>query len=76
MIKQDIIIEILKTIPGTLNVIDRDYNILVAGGEITRTFENIEQIIGKKCHKVFQERDKPCPWCKVHRVIPQLSEKN
>ena len=69
MIKQDMIIEILKTIPGTLNVIDRDYNILVAGGEITRTFENTEQIIGKKCHKVFQERDNPCPWCKVHRVI-------
>ena len=69
MIKQHIIIEILKAIPATLNVIDTDYNILAVGGEITRTFENIEQIIGEKCYKVFQKRDNPCPWCKVDRVI-------
>jgi PAS domain S-box-containing protein len=69
MTQHHIILEILKTIPGTLNVIDTDFNILMVGGEITRTFEDIEQVIGKKCHKVFQERDNPCPWCKVDRVI-------
>jgi len=69
MIKQHIVVEILKAIPATLNVVDTDYNILAVGGEITRTFEDIEQVMGKKCHKVFQERDNPCPWCKVDRVI-------
>jgi two-component system cell cycle sensor histidine kinase/response regulator CckA len=68
-IKQDTLLEILKAIPGTLNVVDTDYNILAVGGEIARTFENVHRIIGKKCHKVFQKRDNPCPWCKVDRVI-------
>jgi hypothetical protein len=69
MIKQHIILEILKTIPGTLNVVDTDYNILAVGGEIARTFEKTEQIIGKKCYRVFQKRENPCPWCKVDKVI-------
>jgi PAS domain S-box-containing protein len=69
MIKQHIILEILKTIPGTLNVVDTDYNILAVGGEIARTFEKTEQIIGKKCYRVFQKRQNPCPWCKLDKVI-------
>jgi PAS domain S-box-containing protein len=69
MIKRQIILEILKAIPGTLNVVDTNYNILMVGGELARTFEDIDQIIGKKCHKIFQKRDNPCPWCKVNTVI-------
>ena len=69
MIKPHIILEILKAIPGTLNVIGTDYNILMVGGEIARTFGNTDQIIGKKCHTVFQKRDNPCPWCKLAIVM-------
>ena len=69
MNKDEIVLEALKTIPGTLNVTDMDYNILLAGGEIARTFENLDQIIGKKCYEVFQKRDNPCPWCKIDTVI-------
>ena len=61
--------EILKTIPATLNVVDTDYNILAIGGNISRISKGTEKIIGKKCHKVFQKRDKPCPWCKIGHVI-------
>jgi two-component system cell cycle sensor histidine kinase/response regulator CckA len=69
MTKDEIILEALKTIPGTLSVIDTDYNIQLVGGEIARTLENIGQVIGKKCYEVFQERDNPCPWCKIDRVM-------
>jgi PAS domain S-box-containing protein len=61
--------EIVKTIPATLNVVDRDYNILAIGGNISRTYESDNKIIGKKCHKVFQQREHPCPWCKIDQVL-------
>ena len=67
--RQDITLEILKTLPGTLNVIDTGYNIVMVGGEIARTLESIDRVIGEKCYKVFQERDNPCPWCKVDNVL-------
>jgi len=67
--QQHIAPEILKTIPATLNVVDTEYNILAIGGNILRTSESPDKIIGKKCHKVFQKRDKPCPWCKIGQVI-------
>ncbi len=66
---QHTVLEILKVIPGTLNVVDKDYNILAVGGEITRKIEDTSRIIGEKCYKIFQERDTLCPWCKVGRVI-------
>ena len=67
--RQDITLEILKALPGTLNVIDTGYNIVMVGGEIARTLESIDGVIGKKCYKVFQKRDNPCPWCKVDKVL-------
>jgi len=69
MTEQLITAEILNTIPATLNVVDTDYNILAAGGAITRTLESIDKIIGKKCYRVFQKRDNPCPWCKIDKAI-------
>ena len=51
--------KILETIPATLNVVDTDYNILAIGGNISRTSQSKDKLIGKKCHKVFQKRDDP-----------------
>ena len=68
-IQEHIAPEIVKTIPATLNVVDRDYNIVAIGGNISRTSERNNRIIGKKCHKVFQKRDYPCPWCKIDQVL-------
>jgi PAS domain S-box-containing protein len=68
-IQEHIAPEIVKTIPATLNVVDRDYNILAIGGNISRTSESNNEIIGKKCHEVFQKREHPCPWCKIGQVL-------
>lgn len=68
-IQEHIAPEIVKIIPATLNVVDRDYNILAIGGNISRTSESNNKIIGKKCHEVFQKRDNPCPWCKIDQVL-------
>jgi len=69
--KEILILEVLKAIPATLLVVDIDYNILMVGGEIIRTFENTDQLIGQKCYKVFQKRDTPCTWCKIAKVIQE-----
>ncbi len=69
MTERHIAADILNSIPATLNVVDADYNILAAGGAITRTLESIDKIIGKKCYRVFQKRDNPCPWCKIDKAI-------
>ncbi|MCK5185884.1 MAG: PAS domain-containing protein [Deltaproteobacteria bacterium] len=66
---QHIALEILKAIPGTLNVVDKHYNILAIGGEIARKIGDTSRIIGEKCYKVFQEKNIPCSWCRVGRVI-------
>jgi PAS domain S-box-containing protein len=67
--QDDIAPEILKAIPASLNVVDIHYNVLAFGGNILRTSESLDKIIGRKCHKVFQKRDRPCPWCKIGQVI-------
>ena len=69
MTEQLIAADILNSIPVSLNVVDTDYNILAIAGEITRTFESIDKIIGKKCYRVFQKRDNPCPWCKIDKAM-------
>lgn len=69
MTEQHIAADILNSIPATLNVVDTDYNILAIAGKITRTFESIDKIIGKKCYRVFQKRDNPCPWCKIDKAM-------
>ena len=71
MIRQDVVLEILKALPGTLNAVDKDYNILMVGGEIARTFQEIDHVIGKKCYSVFQNAESPCPWCKIDKVLQE-----
>jgi PAS domain S-box-containing protein len=61
--------KILETMPATLNVVDTDYNILAIGGNISRTSQSKDKIIGKKCYEVFQKREDPCPWCKIDEVM-------
>ncbi|MBN1226807.1 MAG: PAS domain S-box protein, partial [Deltaproteobacteria bacterium] len=70
ILKREIfILEVLKALPATLLAVDRDYNILMVGGEIIRSFKNSDQLLGQKCYMVFQKRDTPCTWCKIPTVI-------
>jgi len=64
---------IINSLPGDLLVVDSQFNIILANksrlkGGIT-AYESIEQVRGKKCYRVFQDKDHPCPWCKVADVL-------
>lgn len=64
---------VLNGIPGYLNILDRDMNILnlndnmlaVCGATGARG-----KVIGRKCHEVFHDTNVPCPQC----LVPQVME--
>mgnify|MGYP006276821025 CR=1 FL=1 len=64
---------IINTLPGSLIVIDRNYNILTANSSKFRLdlaeVDSSQDLIGKKCHKVFFNNEKTCPWCAVKQVM-------
>ena len=70
---QSLFSSIIDTMPGTLNVLDHDYNLLAVNANRIKLdltpFDSIEELIGKKCYEVFQKRQQPCPWCKIDRVL-------
>ena len=62
---------IVEALPGYLNVVDQDYNILRSN---MLKSENVH--LGDKCHvgdgrcyEILRGRSSPCPWCMTKRVI-------
>src|SRR6056297_3312494 len=70
---QSLFSSIINTMPGTLNVLDHDYNLLALNANRIKLnltqYDSVEELIGKKCYEVFQKMDQPCPWCKIDKVL-------
>src|SRR6056297_2713398 len=64
---------IINSLSGILMVIDKDYRIILVNTSkfmsAKDVYDSPEQLKGKLCYKVFFDRDKPCPWCKMQLVI-------
>jgi PAS domain S-box-containing protein len=64
---------IIDALPGTLNVVDTEYNILRSNMFKSETiFGSVADCVhtaGRKCFDIFQQRDTPCPWCKIGQVL-------
>ncbi|NCC04887.1 MAG: PAS domain S-box protein [Proteobacteria bacterium] len=64
---------IIDVMPGSLSVMDSEYRVVNANrykaqsifGETTDGME----IFGRKCFSLFQNRDVPCPWCRMEEVL-------
>jgi|GEM_PF-1793407 len=73
MRKEEIFDSIVSNMPGILNVIDKEYNILETNNADMRLektpHETVEETRGKKCYSAFMQRDKPCTLCKVEEVL-------
>lgn len=61
---------LVENIDFTLNLIDTDYNLLMAN-PISAKRRNIrlEDMLGKKCYEVFEKRNTVCPHCVAARAI-------
>ena len=64
---------IVNTMPGTLNVMDPEYNLLALNENRIKldlaSIQSPDELLGKKCYEVFQKRQTPCPWCKIDNVL-------
>jgi len=63
---------VFDTIPGVVNVIDRDYNILTISGNKSfgnRKIPDDGKAVGRKCYDVTRGTSSVCPECAVARVF-------
>ncbi len=61
---------LFNSLPGIINVVDTDFNVLDVSSGFIDAFSKLEekQVIGQKCYKVHKKRDSICPECLVKRV--------
>lgn len=62
---------VLNSIPGSVNIIDRNFNIKFISKPNLRSpfIDNNENLIDTKCYEYIQGHRKPCPWCEVQDVF-------
>lgn len=58
---------IINTIPGMINIVDKDYNIMNASENLVKGFgyNSFDKICGRKCYEVYKGRKEPCLECSV-----------
>ncbi len=54
---------IFNAIRDGVSILDRNFNIVRVNYWMEKKYSSGKSLIGKKCHKIFQKRDSPCPWC-------------
>lgn len=72
---QNLLNSILKVIPGSLNVVDKDYNLILSNKEqYLLNTEDAKNNQGTKCFKAYHHRDEPCTWCNIENVFKTGNE--
>ncbi|WP_321431284.1 PAS domain S-box protein [uncultured Methanolobus sp.] len=70
---KEMLCSIVDTLPGSLNVVDTEYNIISLNNADFRlqvaNCDSINELLGRKCYEVFMKRTSPCSWCKVEEVL-------
>jgi len=77
---------VFDAVQDGITVRDRDLTVIRTNRWVERKFASEMPLVGKKCYRVFQKRDSPCPWCpaiptmetgKPHsQVVPYPSAEN
>ncbi|WP_321420256.1 ATP-binding protein [uncultured Methanomethylovorans sp.] len=70
---KELLQSIIDILPGTLNVVDTEYNVIAMNNIDFRLrlakCDSVSDVLGKKCHEAFMQSSSPCPWCKVGEVL-------
>lgn len=70
---KELLQSIIDILPGTLNVIDTEYNVIAMNNVDFRlrlaNCDSVSEVIGKKCYEAFMQNSSPCPWCEVEEVL-------
>jgi PAS domain S-box-containing protein len=59
--------EIIKSVEDDMIMIDKTYRIVFANHRAKKVFG--ENMVGKKCHKLYYEREKPCEHCMAQKTF-------
>jgi len=63
---QNLFKSILRILPGSLNIVDRDFRLLMSNKEQSLINQpETNDNIGSRCYHIFQKQSKPCPWCHI-----------
>jgi len=60
---------IIDAIQDGVTILDPDLNILKVNKQQNIIYEKYKPLIGKKCYKVFHQRNTPCPACPTIKVL-------
>ncbi|MBN2894275.1 MAG: EAL domain-containing protein [Campylobacterales bacterium] len=69
--------DVLNAITDGISVLDRDLNVLMVNRRMETLFQG-QELVGRKCHQVYQSLDEICPFCptiksfetgEIHRAI-------
>lgn len=64
---------IIDSLPGMLNVIAPNYDIITMNHNNLKnkaqSENHLQDVSGKKCYDVLMQRNSPCPWCKIEEVL-------
>ncbi|MDI6795371.1 MAG: PAS domain S-box protein, partial [Desulfatibacillaceae bacterium] len=64
---------VFNTFPGGVKVVDTSFNVVDVSDRLMEMCGLVERksLVGEKCHKVFQGRENPCPFCSVPTAIKE-----
>ncbi len=66
---QNMLESVLQSIPGTLVVLDKKYNILASNWHGLKKHQSKHPDAKNKCHELYWHRDKPCEECHAKKVF-------
>ncbi|MCG8334687.1 MAG: PAS domain S-box protein [Proteobacteria bacterium] len=66
---QNMLESVLQSIPGTLVVLDKKYNILASNWHGLKKHQSKHPDAKNKCHELYWHRDKPCKECYARKVF-------
>jgi|GEM_PF-616152 len=70
---QSMLQSIVNTLPGLLNVVNRDLEIIALNNAESRLkmagVDTVSELLGKRCYRVFMGKEDACSWCRVAEVF-------
>lgn len=73
--QKNLLNSVVDVLPGSLNVVDPHFNLLLSNKEKFLRFKLEHQdALGQKCYSAFHNRATPCPWCHLQEVLESGEE--
>jgi DNA-binding CsgD family transcriptional regulator len=62
---------IFNSIEDGISILDTDYNIISINFTLRTWFSHKKNIVGKKCYKIYHDRNAPCEKCPIKKTMAE-----